>query len=113
MSVKENGALMENNYSIRTIILVALCLQNACYTLVRKYSTKYEDVSSKEILIVSEVIKIIFSVYMILNESDSTKSDSQGQGIGKLMWLLKNSSKMFILALIYGAMNILSFVALQ
>lgn len=104
---------MENNYSIRTIILVALCLQNACYTLVRKYSTKYEDVSSKEILFVSELIKIVFSVYMIMNETDSTKSDSQGEGIGKLMWLLKNSSKMFILALIYGAMNILSFVALQ
>lgn len=113
MSVKENGAYMENNYSIRTIILVALCLQNACYTLVRKYSTKYEDVSSKEILLVSELIKIVFSVYMIINEKDSTKSDSQGEGIGKLVWLLKNSSKMFILALIYGAMNILSFVALQ
>jgi UDP-sugar transporter A1/2/3 len=113
MSVKENGALMENNFSIRTIILVALCLQNACYTLVRKYSTKYEDVSAKEILIVSEVIKIAFSVYMVLTETDSSKSDSQGQGIDKLVWLLKNSSKMFILAAIYGAMNILSFVALQ
>lgn len=113
MSVKENGALMENNFSIRTIILVALCLQNACYTLVRKYSTKYEDVSAKEILIVSEIIKIAFSVYMVLTESDSTKSDSQGQGLDKLVWLLKNSSKMFILAAIYGAMNILSFVALQ
>ena len=113
MSVKENGALMENNFSIRTIILVALCLQNACYTLVRKYSTKYEDVSSKEILLVSEIIKIGFSIYMIWNEPDSTISDSQGQGVSKLIWLLQNSSKMFILALIYGAMNILSFVALQ
>ncbi len=113
MSVKENGALMENNFSIRTIILVALCLQNACYTLVRKYSTKYEDVSSKEILLVSEMIKIVFSVYMILNEDESTVTDSQGKGVNKLLWLLKNSSKMFILAAIYGAMNILSFVALQ
>ena len=113
MSVKENGAKMENNFSIRTIILVALCLQNACYTLVRKYSTKYEDVSAKEILIVSEIIKIAFSIYMVLNEPDSTKSDSQGKGINKLIWLLKHSSKMLILAGIYGAMNILSFVALQ
>jgi solute carrier family 35 (UDP-sugar transporter), member A1/2/3 len=114
MSVKENGYTMQTNLlSIRTVILVALCLQNACYTLIRKYSTKYEDVSSKEILIVSELIKIVFSVYMIMNESDSTKSDSQGEGINKLLWLLQHSSKMFILALIYGAMNILSFVALQ
>jgi solute carrier family 35 (UDP-sugar transporter), member A1/2/3 len=105
--------MQTNLLSIRTVILVALCLQNACYTLIRKYSTKYEDVSSKEILIVSELIKIVFSVYMIMNESDSTKSDSQGEGVNKLVWLLQHSGKMFILALIYGAMNILSFVALQ
>lgn len=33
--------------------------------------------------------------------------------MGKLRWLVEHSSKMFVLAAIYGAMNILSFVALQ
>jgi UDP-sugar transporter A1/2/3 len=81
--------------------------------VLRKYSTKYEDVSAHEILIVAEVIKIVFSVYMIFNESETAKSDSQGEGISKLIWLLKNSGKMLMLAVIYGTMNILSFVALQ
>jgi len=104
---------MSGVFSIRTIVLVALCLQNAVYTLMRKYSTKYEDVSAKEILLVGEVIKIFFSIIMIMREADTAKSDSQGEGIEKLWWLIKNSSKMFVLSGIYGAMNILSFVALQ
>ncbi|KAJ1430086.1 nucleotide-sugar transporter-domain-containing protein [Ochromonadaceae sp. CCMP2298] len=104
---------METNFSLRTIILIALCLQNAVYTVMRKYSTQYEDVSAHEILIVAEVIKILFSVYMIFNETDPAQSDSQGKGVNKLLWLLKNSGKMLMLAVIYGAMNILSFVALQ
>lgn len=45
--------------------------------------------------------------------SDKEKTDAQGVGIDKLIWLLRNSGKMLVLAGIYGAMNILSFVALQ
>lgn len=104
---------MSNNFSLKTTILILLCLQNAFYTLVRKWSTKYEDVSSKEILIVGELIKVVFAIYMTLTEDDSSKSDAQGQGLSKLIWLVKHSSKMLILAGIYAAMNILSFVALQ
>ena len=44
--------------SLRTAILVAICLQNAGYTLLRKYSTMTQRVSSKEILLVSEIIKV-------------------------------------------------------
>ena len=104
---------MSSNFSLKTTILVLLCLQNACYTLVRKWSTKYEDVSSKEILIVGEIIKMVFSIYMTLSENDPEKSDAQGTGLSKLIWLVKHSGKMFVLAGIYAAMNILSFVALQ
>jgi PDZ domain-containing secreted protein len=49
--------------SIRTAILVALLLQNSGYTLLRKYSTMTEDVSSREILLVGELIKFVFSTY--------------------------------------------------
>lgn len=44
---------------------------------------------------------------------DKELTDAQGTGISKLIWLILNSSKMLVLAGIYGAMNILSFVALQ
>lgn len=100
--------------SIKTAVLVGLCLQNAGYTLLRKWTTSNENVSSKEILFVSEVLKIVFSVYMILSEDiEGAKSDAPGTGIQKLTWLVTNSKKMLILAAIYGAMNILSFVALE
>lgn len=103
--------LIPKQFSLKTIILVAICLQNASYTLLRKYSTMTENVSSKEILLVSEILKVIAATYLTL--VDTEQSSAQGKGIHKLKWLILNSGKMFLLAVIYGAMNILSFVALQ
>lgn len=100
-------------FSIKSAVLVGLCLQNAGYTLLRKYTTQHENVSSKEILFVSEILKIIFSLYMIVYDVDGSKSDAPGSGLGKVSWLIFNSQKMLVLAAIYGAMNILSFVALE
>ena len=52
------------------------------------------------------------AIYFTL--TDTEKSDSSGyHGVAKLRWLIEHSGKMFVLAGIYGAMNILSFVALQ
>lgn len=107
--IKEN--MSSNKYSIKSIILISLCLQNAGYALIRKYSTQTEKVSSKEILLVAELLKIILAIRFILTDKD--KTDSQGSGLEKLIWLTMNSTKMFVLAAIYGAMNILSFVALN
>lgn len=106
---KENAT--QNRLSLRTGILIALCLQNAGYTLVRKFSTQTENVSSKEVLLVAEIIKILTATWFTLN--DSEVSDARGEGFNKLVWLISHSSKMLVLAAIYGAMNILSFVALQ
>ncbi len=119
MTVKENPSMLgANAISLKTGILLSLCLQNAGYTLLRKYSTKYENVSSKEILFISEIIKLFFSLYMLLNNGNGNgfpeeRSDAPGAGWTKIKWLIVHSKKMFILALIYAAMNILSFVALQ
>ena len=93
MSIKEKLPKMVE-LSTKAIILISLCLQNCLYTLLRKYSTKYEDVSYKEILLLSEVIKIIFSMYMIISDKDQSKSDADGVGFHKLLWILRNSRKM-------------------
>jgi hypothetical protein len=93
MNIKEKLPKMVE-LSTKAIILISLCLQNCLYTLLRKYSTKYEDVSYKEILLLSEVIKIIFSMYMIIYDKDQSKSDADGVGLHKLLWLLRNSRKM-------------------
>jgi UDP-sugar transporter A1/2/3 len=127
--IKEHKVMFSNMYSLKNAILLSLCLQNAGYTLLRKYTTKYEKVSSKEILLLSEIIKIIFSVYMVLNDDNlkpltTISKDMEGgvsgdsyrsqrSGLDRIVHLIRNSSKMFVLAVIYGIMNILSFVALQ
>jgi solute carrier family 35 (UDP-sugar transporter), member A1/2/3 len=57
---------------------------------------------------VGEIIKMVFSAWMIsgsLPEGDTTTD--------RLLYLMKKSRKMFVLAAIYGAMNILSFVSLR
>jgi UDP-sugar transporter A1/2/3 len=70
-----------------------------------------ESVSSAEVLLVSEVAKLIVSAYYTIEDKEA--SDAQGKGLDKLLWLTVNSTQMFVLAVIYGLMNVLSFVALR
>lgn len=105
------GISSMGSISLKTWILILICVQNAGYSLIRKYSVATEDVSSKEILIVAECLKVMIAGYIVFNSTE--QSDAQGVGFEKIIWLIRNSGKMFILAAIYGAMNILSFVALQ
>jgi len=71
--------------------------------------TKTNNITSQyEVLLVGEIIKIVYSAYKIAG------SLNQGEKVvPKLRYLLRRSSKMAVLALIYGAMNILSFVSLR
>lgn len=111
MKMYNNNASSNSIFTLRNCILAGVLLQNAGYTLLRKYSTMKEKVSSKEILLVSELIKITFAIYFTLTSNE--RSDAQAySGINRLKWLLSNSYKMFVLALIYSVMNILSFIAL-
>lgn len=61
-----------------------------------------------EVLLVGELIKMAYSAYKI--STGLTAGETAGP---KLKYLLRRSSKMAVLACIYGAMNILSFVALR
>ena len=127
--------------STRIWVLAVLCLQNSLFTVLRRYSQGVlREVYSKvrwisvricvlrivdhtwltlhilfhsktqkhELLLVAEFIKIAYSAWMIsglLPEGTTL--------ISRLSYLLATSRKMFVLALIYGAMNILSFVSLR
>ncbi len=63
---------------IRLTVLILLLLQNAGYSLLRKYSTMTEDVNSKEILLLGEIIKLIISVWFVMY--DDAPTSAQGQG---------------------------------
>lgn len=97
--------------SLRSSILIALCFQNAGYSLLRKYIVQSEYVSFNQVLLVAELMKMVFVSYVIASSTEI--SDSPSERVQKFQWLVKNSGKMLILAAIYGAMNILSFVALR
>lgn len=59
-------------------------------------------------LLVGEIIKFAYSAYKITSDLGPGEKP-----VPKLRYLLKRSSKMAVLAGIYGAMNILSFVSLR
>jgi solute carrier family 35 (UDP-sugar transporter), member A1/2/3 len=61
-----------------------------------------------ELLLVAEIIKIAYSAWMISKGLPEGKSVS-----AQLFYLIETSRKMLVLAFIYGAMNILSFVSLR
>lgn len=114
--------------SAKVLVLIILSLQNSLYTLVRRYSlgVRKEKYSKYEVLLVGEFIKLVFSAWMInrglIAASDATSSATsppsqlnkhENSIFGRLSYLCKTSSKMVGLALIYGAMNILSLIALR
>jgi UDP-sugar transporter A1/2/3 len=96
--------------SIRMVVLIVLCLQNSMFTVLRRYSQGVlrENYSKHEVLLVGEIVKMAFSAYMI-REGLEEKSTF----LYRLKYLAQTSRKMAVLALIYGAMNILSFISLR
>ncbi|KAL7516719.1 hypothetical protein ACHAWX_001706 [Stephanocyclus meneghinianus] len=96
--------------SIKFLVLMVLCLQNTFFTVMRRYSLGVlrEKYSKYEVLLAAEVIKVVFSAFQIAGAVPQGE-----QALPKLKYILRRSSKMGILALIYGAMNILSFVSLR
>lgn len=96
--------------SMKLFVLCLLCMQNTMFTVLRRYSQGVlkENYSKYEVLLAGELIKMVYSAYKI---SSSLKAGDKAAP--RLNYLLRRSSKMAILAMIYGAMNILSFVALR
>ena len=97
--------------SMRMLVLVILCLQNSIFTVLRRYSQGVlkEIYSKHEVLLVGEIIKMAFSAWMISKDLPPDCPDIKT----RLTYLVETSKKMVGLALIYGAMNILSYVSLR
>ncbi|GFH52302.1 hypothetical protein CTEN210_08778 [Chaetoceros tenuissimus] len=96
---------------IKLGVLCILCLQNSCFTVLRRYSQGVlkENYSKHEVLLFGEVVKMIFSAYVI-----STQKRNDSSSFTKHMTKLTfTAQKMYALSLIYGLMNILSYVALR
>lgn len=70
-----------------------------------------ETWSSSSVLMVGEVIKLVFSVFMTLSDKGSTSAE--GSGVNKLCWLVRASAPMSIPAVVFLVMNLLSYVSLN
>jgi len=128
-SIQRTWSTMTGYMNItRLVVLVVLCLQNSLFTILRRYSQGVlkETYSKHELLLVAEIIKIVYSSWMIqqnLVASSPSEEGGNGEGGGSLvprkklsdhlMYLVSTSRKMLVLAMIYGAMNILSFVSIR
>jgi len=101
--------MTSNATSIRVAVLVILCFQTSVFTLSVRYSRGIlkETYSNYEVLLVGEVIKILFSAYMIDGLEKKTGL------LRHLLFVISKSHKMVVLAMIYGLMNILYFVSLR
>lgn len=95
---------------IKLGVLCVLCLQNSLFTVLRRYSQGVlkETYSKHEVLLFGEVVKILFSAYVIYGQQRVKGSFSS-----HLKRLAMTAQKMLMLSLIYGIMNILSYVALK
>ena len=68
----------------------------------------YYSMTQHEVLLVGEIIKAVFAMGVI-----AQALPEEGSISATLVHLIRRSGKMFVLALIYGAMNILSYVSLH
>jgi solute carrier family 35 (UDP-sugar transporter), member A1/2/3 len=102
--------------TLRNSILLVLCLQNAGFTLLRRYSQGVlkERYDYSSLLLVGEFFKLATSAYMTAfgpGQRDDTDIKHMA-GVAKLRYLAINAKKMVMLAGIYGAMNLFSFISL-
>lgn len=112
-----------------SLFLAAICasltLQNSSYTLLRRYSSGVlrEEASSQSILAVGEMLKLVFCIWMISRskyrrlpsfEMDAPEDDDgSSRETINLVYLSKTSLPMAVPAIIFLAMNLLSFVSLR
>jgi len=123
-SIKKSTVKMAFPSTIKMVVLAVLCLQNSIFTVLRRYSqgVLQEKYSSYEVLLLGEIIKAVFSIYMIStlpptslssNNNNSNNRYDSSSLLSRILYLTLKSGKMFFLAGMYGGMNILSFIALR
>eukprot|EP00656_Telonema_subtile_P014014 TRINITY_DN17123_c0_g1_i1.p1 TRINITY_DN17123_c0_g1~~TRINITY_DN17123_c0_g1_i1.p1 ORF type:complete len:370 (-),score=99.42 TRINITY_DN17123_c0_g1_i1:182-1291(-) len=94
----------------KAIVLIVLFAQNCVSTLIRRYVLGVEkaDVSYAETLMAAEVVKGAVACWYASSETHEGRT-----GVAHLISLInpKHSWQMMALALLYGVMNVLNFVA--
>ena len=112
---KENSTSNYNFFSF--VILLVLCIQNAGHALMTRYSRGIlkESYDSTEVVICSEITKLIVSTILYLNEpgdKDNLTTTQNKSCLKKLTSLLFSSINILVLVVIYAINNLLIYFAL-
>lgn len=106
---------------LKYVFLILLCLQNSSYTLLRRYSRGIlqETYTASSLLMVSEVMKLVFS-FVMLDPIQTSESSEKGGWLRTLqlqmqaaVHAIKNGREMLVPAVTYLGMNLLSFVSID
>ena len=78
---------------IKLGVLLCLCLQNCCHALFTRYSRSVlkDTWSEYEVVMIAELLKLITAGWFMMHDVSDT--DSKGDGIHRLLWLLWNGKK--------------------
>lgn len=79
--------------------------------MINSVGVRGETWSSSSVLMMGEVIKLVFSVFMTL--ADKGPTSAEGSGLYKLLWLVRASGPMVVPAVVFWLMNLLSYVSLK
>lgn len=110
---KGDNAISYNWFSVAVLLL--LCIQNAGHALMTRYSRGIlkENYDSTEVVICSEITKLIISTILFLNETDLKDISNNSNNNSNNTTIQNNKSctkKLF--ALIFSSMNILVLVVI-
>lgn len=108
---KENlSVAWSQQMRVKALVLFLMCFQNATYTLLRRYlqGMLKNQGSPASMLLAGELTKLCVSLYFVHSSAESTSAPAKG----KFKFLVAHSVPMVVPALVYLAMNILSYVSL-
>lgn len=83
--------------SLRNLFLFLLLVQNSSSALLRRYSKGVlkEDYNTGTIFIISEIIKVVVSIYHTVNDT-APSSAPNDSAVGKVIWLVRNSAVLLV-----------------
>lgn len=98
---------------LQILILVCLCLQTTGYCVLLSVSKSklHESYSNTEVLILSEIVKLLVSAGLVLRSGDD--SETNRQAIFRLANLLHRGKKLVILVVLYSVANMIPFFAIH
>ena len=101
--------------SIQLVILVFLCLQTSSYCVFLSVSKTilHEQYSNAEVLILSEIIKLVVSGIIVFRSSDDVGISTSSSVFYRMGGLLIRGRKLIVLVILYSIANMIPFFAIH